>query len=139
MLMYIFNTEVFWYIKIIASTLVGILTVGGAFRAFTCDTFFNDYKIQEGRKRLIQGSTLCLIGFLICYGWTVLRSNGYFKHFDEETFGTPAYIIENREREKELSKLKIEEIKQKEIEKEKQKEEKRKQKLTDEKSKSETK
>ncbi len=68
--------------------------------------FFYDYKIQEGRKRLIQGSTLFLIGFLICYGWTILRSNEYFKHFDEETFGTPAYIIENREREKELSKLK---------------------------------
>lgn len=137
MLMYIFNQEVFWYIQIIASILLGLLTFGGAVRAFTCDQFFKAYKNKEGRKRIYQGTFLLSIGFCLCYGWLFLKNNDFFKHFENETYGTPTFLIEKRLKEKEESKIKEEEIKKQAIEKEK--EAKSKQKLTDEKSKSETK
>lgn len=134
MLMYIFNQELFWYIQIISSTLVGALIVGGAIRTFTCDQFFKDNKNKEGRKRIFQGSILLILGFSLCYGWIVLRDNDFFKHFENETYGTPTFLVEKRIKDKEDSKRKIEEIKKQNLEKEKAREAKRKQKALEKQS-----
>ena len=128
MLMYIFNQEVFWYIKVFTSMLAGALTVGGAVRAFSSDQLFKDFRIKEGRSRIYQGMFLVIIGLILCYVWMFVREQGVFKHFEEETYGTPTFLVNKRAKEKEISKIKTEEIKKQALDKEKEKAEKRKQK-----------
>lgn len=128
MLMYIFNQEVFWYIKVFTSILAGVLTVGGAVRAFSSDQFFKDFRVKDGRSRIYQGFFLIIIGLLLCYFWIFFREQGLFKHFEDETYGTPTFLVNQRIKDKEISKIKTDEIKQQVLEKEKIKAEKKRQK-----------
>lgn len=132
MLMYFFNHEVFYYIKIIISLIVGALCVMGPFVASSSDKLFRENKNKEGRKKIIMGSIMLILGLSICYCWMELSKANTFKHFKEETYGVPEFLKQSRIEQAEKDKIRSAESKrineERAKEKEKQREERKKQK-----------
>ena len=126
MLMYFFNQEILYYIQIIMSLITSCLIMFGAYHAFQCDICFQENRFKEGRNKIIRGALMILFGFILCYIWLILSKADFFKNFQEESYGTPSYLVQKRDKEKEKSRLRGEEVKLEIQEKDKLKEEKKK-------------